>query len=73
MMRRSPSPSEPHHARRAFLLYYAGVLTSEARARAGSAFAESLLQWAAKARREADGLAPAPVQLDMFAPSEACS
>lgn len=37
----------------AFLLYYARVLTREARARRGTPFAISLLEWAAKARREA--------------------
>lgn len=70
MTRPFPPRSESPEARRAFLLHYAGVLTNEARARSGSTFAASLTEWADRARREADALSPAPIQLDMFSACE---
>lgn len=36
-----------------FLRYYAAVLLREAKARRGTPFATSLLEWAGRARREA--------------------
>lgn len=55
---RDQSPAE----RRAFLLHYARVLLREARARRATAFAASLLLWAARARREAAAIDIAPAQ-----------
>lgn len=66
MTRVYPPKAETPEARQAFLRHYAGVLTSEAQARAGSAFAVSLRQWAANALREAEGLSPEPTQIEMF-------
>lgn len=50
--------------RRAFLIYYARVLISEAQRRRGTSFARTLLSWAGHARREAAGIRPA--QGEMF-------
>lgn len=49
----------------AFLRYYARVLLREARARRGTPFATSLVQWANRARKEAAAIKP--VQGDLFA------
>lgn len=49
----------------AFLRYYARVLLREAKARRGTPFATALLEWAARARREAVEAA-LPVQGDLF-------
>ncbi len=53
-----------------FLLYYARVLMREARARRGTPFATSLVQWAGRARREAMELRAAvsdePAQMELF-------
>jgi hypothetical protein len=58
-----PPQSPPE--RRAFLIYYARVMIGEARRRRGTVFARTLLDWAAKARREADAIQPA--QRELFA------
>lgn len=53
-----------------FLLYYAHVLMREARARRGTPFATSLVQWAGRARRQAMELRAAggntPAQMELF-------
>lgn len=51
---------------REFLLYYAGVMLREARARRGTGFSHFLLDCAARARREA-GAVHEPKQMDLFA------
>lgn len=56
--------SQPLRRDRAFLLYYAGVLLREARARRGTPFAAFLLNCAARARREA--VADKPAQMELF-------
>lgn len=66
MNRCYPPRSETPEARKAFLRHYAGVLAAEAEARAGTPFAQSLAQWAAKAVADAERLSPAPVQIEMF-------
>ena len=52
--------------RRAFLIYYAGVLLREARARRGQKV-DWMLAGAARARREAAAIDLAPPQSDLFA------
>ena len=66
MTRAYPPRVETPQARQAFLRHYAGVLAAEAQARAGPPFAQSIAQWAAKAIADAERLAPARVQIEMF-------
>lgn len=49
----------------AFLRHYARVLLREAKARRGASFGRDLLQWAAKARRQAMAK-ELPAQPDLF-------
>lgn len=52
---------------RAFLLHYARVNLTEARRRRHQrGFSATLLEWAAKARREAAAIVLAPVQGEFF-------
>jgi hypothetical protein len=52
--------------RKAFLIYYAGVLLREARARRGQNV-DWMIAGAARARREAAGIDLSPSQADLFA------
>jgi hypothetical protein len=66
MSERFTEPSE----RRAFLIYYAGVLLREARARRGQNV-NWMLAGAARARREAAGIDVRPAQGNLFNGAEA--
>ncbi|PZU95525.1 MAG: hypothetical protein DI527_00520 [Chelatococcus sp.] len=59
-------PRQTPAERKAFLIYYARVLIREARARRGTSFSTTLLEWAGKARREAAEIDVSPPQMDLF-------
>lgn len=67
MSRVYPPNAKTPAEKRAFLIYCAHVCLREARARRkGRAFHQSLIEWAAKARREAAALDTRPPQMELF-------